>query len=222
MIWRFPPFRKPPNGETSWNCDWTVWLDMLHWRFVDGAWGTDWGLQYCPCASTYFMWIKQYMLKITFFEWSPPWNTVPTILTKFLTYHLEVYMAYLFILFSSDILSGILSGINFDILSGILSGIYSDILYGVPGPAVRWGPAVHTEIWSSQLCSEAAGGEGVKRKEEEETIETLTWRIRSIFAYIYIYIFIHPCPDVCICTRIWSNFNTCVNFHLKPCIYIYV
>ena len=46
-------------------------------------------------------------------------------------------MAYLFILFSSDILSGILSGINFDILSGILSGIYSDILYGVPGPAVR-------------------------------------------------------------------------------------
>ena len=47
---------------------------------------------------------------------------------------------------------------------------------------------MHTEIWSSQLCSEAAGGEGVRRK-EEETIETLTWRIRSIFPYIYIYTF---------------------------------
>ena len=62
MIWRF---RKPPNGETSWNCDWIAWLDMLHWRFVDGAWGTNWDLQYCPCASTYFMCIKQHMLKIS-------------------------------------------------------------------------------------------------------------------------------------------------------------
>ena len=60
-----------------------------------------------------------------------PWNTVPTILTKFLTYHLEVYMAYLFIQFYSDILSDIFSGINFDILSDILSGIYSDILSGI-------------------------------------------------------------------------------------------
>ena len=95
--------------------------------------------------------------QIPYFERSPPWHTI---LTWFLTYHLEVciyiyiYCIYIYIytyciyiyvcvcvfvcsdilsgiIQYSDILSGMLSGIYSDILSGILSGIYSDILSGI-------------------------------------------------------------------------------------------
>ena len=85
-------------------------------------------------------------LKMTFFQWSRPFHTI---LAWFLTYHLEVFMAYIYIyiltfyLALSGIYSGILSGIHSEILSGIysdilsgicsdiLSGIYSDILSGI-------------------------------------------------------------------------------------------
>ena len=75
----------------------------------------------------------------------------------------------------SGIYSGIHSGIHFGILSGImsgiLSGIYSDILSDMrtAGPQLRapdlsaWGPAVPTEIWSSQDEEEEEG-----EKEEEK------------------------------------------------------
>jgi hypothetical protein len=77
---------------------------------------------------------KKITSKITFFEWSPTWNSIVSYL---LTYHLEVCI-YIYVCvalwhISSDILSDILSRIHFDILSGIysytLSGIYSDILF---------------------------------------------------------------------------------------------
>ena len=42
-------------------------------------------------------------LKMTFFQWSRPFHTI---LAWFLTYHLEVFMAYIYIY--SDILSGII------------------------------------------------------------------------------------------------------------------
>ena len=58
----------------------------------------------------------------------------------------------------SDISSGILSGISSGILSDISSGILSDIPSGISSGILsgRWGPAVHTGIWSSGWGSGSA------------------------------------------------------------------
>ena len=90
------------------------------------------------------------MVEITFFEWSPPWHSIPTYhlgkkniywiyvyIYEFLfipTFYLSFFLAYTLTLFSGilpGICSNILSGIYADLLSGIYSNILSDMLSGI-------------------------------------------------------------------------------------------
>ena len=76
-----------------------MWSDTMLICCVCGSVEDDAGKNCCQIGWPTFQTYQQLLKKIPYLEWSPLWHTILTYsgtVTSFLTYHLDVYMAYRF------------------------------------------------------------------------------------------------------------------------------